>query len=90
MYILGEGMNNQTLMVLLFPTQSVWTKGEVIFSSRQFSLPVRRDRYPLIEELTYFVRHARFPLNKIHNSGRDLAYCCLRRKGGGGKIMLVD
>lgn len=90
MYILGEGINNQTLMVPLFPTQSVWTKGEVIFANRQFSLPNRRDLSPLVEEFKHFFRHVRFPLKKIHNNGRDLAYCCLRRKGGGGKIMFID
>ena len=88
---INESSINQMLTVLLQPTQTIWYWGEIIASNRPYS---NRDGQGFnnfdLDRITHYLKMKwRMPM-KLDNNDVDMAYFCIRRRNGGGKILHID
>jgi hypothetical protein len=77
------------MTVLLEPGRSIWYRGEIIASNRPY-LNTRRANGFDIEQFLHFLKLKWRVPAKLHNIGPDMAYFCIRRRLGGGKILYLD
>jgi hypothetical protein len=43
-----------------------------------------------IDRFMYYLKHKSNMPHKLSNSGPDMAYYCIRKRGGGGKILYLE
>lgn len=76
---------------MLEPNQSLFFQGEIVVSNRLYS---NQDLFKLdkidVDRLMHYVKHRWSMPYKLSNSGPDMAYFCIRRRGGGGKILYLE
>lgn len=65
-------------------------KGEIVASNR----PLYKENHAPVDNLDQiflgYRKLNKIPPTKIINSSIDIAYYCIRRKGGGGKILYLN
>lgn len=71
----------------------MWYRGQIIASNRPYSnqenINNLIDNVDIERLLHYFKLRGNITM-KLNNVGPDLAYFCIRRRNGGGKILYLD
>lgn len=82
---INEDTINQVLTVHLQPGQSIWSWGEIIASNRPLFTNTNQD-FDMTKMMDY-LKFKLHPPTKLKNTEQTLAYYCIRKKNGGGKIL---